>query len=232
MCSQFENIATVSALLSYTNSIASDSEMSTNWSKHVYPYSQAAVVIGGETNNLLQLMQYSLVPSWSKTAKAKFSSYNARLDRPGKNNQLEKIYQAPAWNAPFSRQHCVVPLTSFFESCTSGSHAGNIVRFASSQPNEILLAAGIWDRWIDQLSGEIIHSFSIITDVPIPFLVEVGHDRQPVFLDQVNANYWLNAQLSVNQWYEFLKTSQTRIDYQVSNFRQLKGWNTSYDLFS
>jgi putative SOS response-associated peptidase YedK len=160
------------------------------------------------------------------------SSYNARLDRLGKNHEPQKIYQAPVWNVPFSRQHCIVPLTSFFESCTSGTHAGNIVRFTRNQPDYILLAAGIWDSWTDKTSGEVINSFAIITDDPTPFLLEVGHDRQPVFLNWQDADFWLNQQQSPVRWYEFLKHNQNPIDYQVSNFRQLKGWSNPHDLFS
>lgn len=232
MCSQFENLVPISDLLKITDSVVADNAVNGNWSRHVYPYAKATVITGSESTNLLQLMQYSLIPSWSKTAKPKFSSYNARLDREGKHNQPERIYQAPTWNVPFSRQHCIVPLTSFFESCTTGTHAGNIVRFAGESPNDILLAAGIWDSWTDNSSGEIITSFAIITDDPTPFLLEVGHDRQPVFLSQQNADVWLNQQQSPVQWYDFLKGNQNPVNYQVSNFRQLKGWRNTHDLFS
>lgn len=104
MCSQFENLVPIAKLMQLTESIiADDALLSDNWSHHVYPYAKAPVVTHHDNQNQLRWLQYSLVPAWSKVAKPKFSSYNARLGRINKNNQLEHIYNAPTWKIPFSR---------------------------------------------------------------------------------------------------------------------------------
>ena len=227
MCSQYECKFTLNELAELTNALTNTK---VSFSAQVFPHTPAPVLIQENNQKIIKLMNYSLIPAWSKTAKPRFVTYNARLDRPLNNgtNQtnLEMIYDAPAWRTPFRQQRCLVPISGFIESCRTGSHAGNIVNFT------LLLAAGIWDQWVDPVTSEIIQSFAIITDNPVQFIQEVGHDRQPVFLNQQNAALWLNhQQLNSKDAYAFLKSAQQNIDYDVTIQRQLKGFHQD-DLFS
>ena len=232
MCSQFENIVAITKLAAYTNSIFDDAVATMVWDPHIYPYTKAPVITKYNQHNLIRLMNYSLVPAWSKSAKPKFSTYNARLDRPAQGDVLELIYNTPTWRKPFLKQRCLVPLTGFFESCRVGTHAGNIVKFTAENPAQILLAAGIWDKWTDYATGEIIYSFAIITDNPCDFILDVGHDRQPVFLTLENAQVWLNTEtLPADKAYDYLKENQESIKYSVTNYKPLKGFKQN-DLFS
>lgn len=230
MCSQFNIKMPATQLINLTRSLFDEVSNNLAWEERIYPFSNAPV-IAHDHNNCLQIMKYSLVPSWSKTAKPKFATYNARLDRLNKDNaQLELIYNAPTWRTPFKSKHCIVPLTSFIESCRVGTHAGNMVKF-NANATELLFSAGIWDTWINNETNEVINSFAILTDEPCAFIQKVGHDRQPVFLTQENANLWLENNFnSVDLAYSFLKHNQQTIDYSVENIRQLKGFE--HDLFS
>lgn len=226
MCSQYELVVPVSKIIADTRITLDDSVFNLTWNKHVFPYAKAPVITKYNNQNSLRLMSYSMVPYWSKTAKPKFTTYNARLDRPAKQgDKLEMIYEAPTWKQPFRSQRCIVPISGFFESCREGSHAGNIVKFSQHDELDLLLAAGVYDRWKDHSTGEIIDSFAIITDDPVPFILKVGHDRQPVFLSLDNAYKWLDyITIPDKSAYDFLKTNQLPIDYKVTNFKKLKGF--------
>lgn len=236
MCSQYELKLSLRDLAARTNSNINEPF---NFESHIFPYKSAPIILREKNLNTIKSMNYSLIPAWSKTSRPRFSSYNARLDRPSldqNQSNLELIYQAPAWRMPFRQQRCLVPITGFFESCRVGSHAGNIVKFSvheNKQQPTILIAAGIWDQWRNPITSEIIESFAILTDDPIDFIKEVGHDRQPVFLNSSNAAIWLNhQQLNSEQAYKFLKTTQQDINYEVSIHRQLKESTPQADLFS
>lgn len=242
MCSQYSLKSNVSAIAKLLNIDTADNELSLNdssFNSHIYPHAKAPVVIAPNDTMRIVSMQYSLIPHWSKSDKLKFTTYNARLDRPNtkssvndssnseinnpnNNNSLEKIYQAPTWRKPFESQRCIVPLTGFFESCKNGSHGGNIVEFSSNnQP--LLFAAGIYDKWINPESNQEIHSYAIITDEPTEFILSVGHDRQPVFLTPDKHKTWLNHKaLKSHDAYDFLKSNQESIAYSVNNVRELK----------
>jgi putative SOS response-associated peptidase YedK len=233
MCSQFESVIPIAKLAKYTNSIYDEQTENLLWDTHVYPHAKAPVIIRPADTNSITLMNYSLIPSWSKTAKPKFATYNARLDRQNKDaSALDLIYNLPTWRKPFKQQRCIVPLTGFYESCHTGTHAGYIVKFTPVNPEDILLAAGIWDTWLDGSTGEIIVSFAILTDDPNTFILNIGHDRQPVFLSQENANAWLHCEkLKTEEAYTFLKSNQDPVNYSVTNYRPLKK-HVHNDLFS
>lgn len=159
-------------------------------------------------------MSYSLVPRWSDTQKPKFATYNARI---------ETLCEKATWEEPAKKQHCIVPITSFFESCHDGTHAGNIVEFSSVKQDEVLSAAGLWEEWVCKKTGEKVLSFAIITTQPSPFIERTGHDRSPVFLPTDSAIEWI-AQKNWNcsRAVSFLKEHNTHPALNVSIERALK----------
>jgi len=63
-----------------------------------------------------------------------------------------------AWR---QRQFCLVPLGRFFEPCWE---TGKAVPWSiHRQDGEPFTVAGIWDRWNDRATGEIVVSFSMLT---------------------------------------------------------------------
>ncbi len=124
-------------------------------------------------------MSYSLVPSWSKEPKLKFATHNARI---------ETITDKPTWKTPFQRQHCIVPLTSFFEFVYEGPLAGHMIEFKESS-HSLLFAAGLFDHWTAPTPHQnnttqnqnSFFSFTIITTTPSKFILDHGHDRSPLF---------------------------------------------------
>src|SRR5207248_1974472 len=57
-------------------------------------------------HNHLELMQWGLVPSWSKEAKVAYSTINARA---------ETVASKPAFRKPLASQRCLVLATGYFE---------------------------------------------------------------------------------------------------------------------
>lgn len=152
------------------------------WSVRVFPHQVFPVVRELHQEREILEMNYSLIPKWSDARKPKFATYNARI---------ETLCDKATWKEPAKRNHCIVPLTSFFESCHDGTHAGNIVEFSSIKEGEVLSAAGIWDEWTCKTTGEKLLSFAIITTKPSPFIERTGHDRSPVFLATDSALEWI-----------------------------------------
>ena len=182
------------------------------WKPRVVPYGLAPVAVGKK----LELMQYSLVPSWSKEPKVKFATYNARLDT---------ILEKATWKNPFVKKHCVVPISRFVEPIYTGKLAGNMVAFENKE-EKLLLAAGIWDEWKDKATGRVVHSFAIVTDDPSDFVKDVGHDRQPVFLSPERAEEWLeNEGEKGEELRTFLKEVAEEPHFDTAIDRPMaKGW--------
>src|SRR5437868_2336948 len=150
------------------------------WHERITPHTNAPVV----THDGFHLMTFSLLPSWSQESRQKFATFNARV---------ETLTEKPTWKKPFESKRCLIPLNSFIEPIYEHELAGNMVGFqrADRQP---LVAAGIYDQWINQHTGEIIDSFAMITTPALEFVKKVGHDRSPLFLPPKAFKQWLTPE--------------------------------------
>lgn len=159
----------------------------------VLPRRKGPVVTVEEGERTLSEKEFGLIPSWSKDRKVKFATHNARLmSEDKKTGTPVPIYAKPTWRDPFSRRHCLVPMDYFIEPIYSGEFAGNMVKFVP-QNEEVIAAAGVWENWVSKDTGEIVSTFAVITDEPLPYIKKIGHDRSPVFLAPNDYDGWLNA---------------------------------------
>ncbi|MEY4617784.1 MAG: hypothetical protein RJB66_2744 [Pseudomonadota bacterium] len=181
------------------------------------PHQEAPIFRKRKDQYMLEPMNFSLIPAWSKERRPKFATHNARL---------ETLREKPTWKRPLVSQHCLVPISEFIEPIYEGPHAGHMVGF-STPSSPVLWAAGLWDEWIDAASGLIIPSFTIITHEPSPFVREMGHDREPLFLSSETFRPWLDAQeKNSTDWIEFLKNSHREPELKTREDRKLKGTTT------
>lgn len=184
--------------------------------QRVLPYRSAPVVVSDHGHRVLKNMSFSLVPSWSKEPKVKFATHNARL---------ETVAEKPTWKKPFLEQRCLIPITHFIEPIYINKLAGNMVQFYSKS-ERVLAAAGIYDIWTNKQTGEVLESFSILTDEPPKFVAGVGHDRCPVFLKESAFDAWLSEEKKdPKSLLALLNKNRDELDLDVKIDRPLaKGW--------
>jgi putative SOS response-associated peptidase YedK len=53
--------------------------------------------------------------------------------------------------------------------------------------------AGLWERWKDKTSGELVRSFTIITTTPNEVCASI-HDRMPVLVAPADYGKWLGEE--------------------------------------
>ena len=213
MCAQFTLKSKMTDLAELGISVPSSV---TEIDERFLPSKTAPVIVQSNSELKLTGMRFSLIPSWSKEPKVKFATHNARI---------ETVIEKPTWRKSFESQHCVIPLTGFFESVYEGPKAGNIVQF-HKQDQSLLFAAGIFDQWVSlENKKDSFFSFSILTTEPTAFILDNGHDRSPVFLDFPFAKDWLKIKESPQKMIDFLLHNQQRPDLVVDIDRPLKaGW--------
>ncbi|MCO6431230.1 MAG: SOS response-associated peptidase family protein [Deltaproteobacteria bacterium] len=216
MCAQFILRTSLTRLLERLGAAVLPSNKDLTLPERVMPFRSGAVLTLKDDSAVLELMQYSLVPSWSKEKRPKYATYNARLDT---------IESKAAWKKPFARNHCIVPISRFIEPIYCGEYAGNMVQF-HDEASEFLLAAGIFDEWRGEPSGEPLRSFALITDEPCDYVREIGHDRQPIFLEDGAAREWLKVNdIPVSQLKEFLRSNAVTPALTCEVDRPMKaGW--------
>ena len=158
---------------------------------NVTPLSNIPVIIrNNESEQLeLELMQWGLIPSWSKDPSLASKMINARA---------ETIDTKPSFKKCFLTKRCIIPITGFYEWHTTTKQPYYI------KPKEgLFLLAGIWEEWKDPL-GRSIQSCTIIT-TDANFSLKDIHNRRPVIVEDKELDIWFNPFTDQNKLKQLLK---------------------------
>jgi putative SOS response-associated peptidase YedK len=142
---------------------------------NIAPSQNIVAVVQREQNREATLMQWGLIPSWSKEAKG---IINARV---------ETIDQKPSFSESFQRRRCLIPADGFYE----WERHGKISQpyYFQMKDEAPFTFAGVWDQW--DHNGRSITSCAIITTTANELLAEIHH-RMPVILGTELYDLWLN----------------------------------------
>ncbi|MFB6350991.1 MAG: SOS response-associated peptidase, partial [Bradymonadaceae bacterium] len=100
-------------------------------------------------------LRWGLVPFWADDPSIGNRMINARA---------ETVPDKPSFRAAFKKRRCVVPASGFYEwKKTEDGKQPYYIRHADEQ---VLGFAGLWERWTDDHSGEVVESFTILTGEP------------------------------------------------------------------
>lgn len=98
---------------------------------------------------------WSLIPDWAKAKIDKSATYNARWEDliAGRTR---------AFAGPWKRAYrCIIPAWAFYEpNWETGVHIPWIFRRADKAPWGL---AGLWNGWTDRDTGEVVHSYTMLT---------------------------------------------------------------------
>jgi putative SOS response-associated peptidase YedK len=153
---------------------------------NIAPTTAVDVVRPGEGGLELVSMRWGLIPSWwEKTAKEVPSTFNARA---------ETVTQKPMFRSAFNRNHCIVPVSGYYE--WRPIEGGKQPYFISAAGGEVLSIAGLWDEWRDPETSESVLSCTLIVTAAND-LTRPIHDRMPVLLGRQNYEAWLTGKAGV-----------------------------------
>lgn len=125
-------------------------------------------------------MRWWLTPYWSKEMSTKYSMFNAKS---------ETIEKSAAFKEPFKKRRCVVPITGFYEWARSNN--AKLPYYLTPYDAPGMLLGGVWDRWRNRDTGDMVESFAVLTCDANEQLTFV-HKRQPVMLSMAEAHRWLD----------------------------------------
>lgn len=154
------------------------------------------------SNNPGEISQFGwgLIPGWIKDAesagKIKLQTLNARS---------ETIFEKPSFRNSIKSKRCIIPSTGFFE--WQHEEKKKIPWFIKIKDQEIFSMAGLWDEWTDKSTGEIFHSFSILTTAANSIMEKIHNTkkRMPVILTSETELEWLSPVLSESSVMEICK---------------------------
>jgi putative SOS response-associated peptidase YedK len=148
----------------------------------------------------IKLLKWGLIPSWTRNEDdanlIRYKTFNARS---------ESIDSKPSFSSPVRSRRCIIPLKGFFEWQHSGKE--KIPWYIYHSENEILSVAGLFDEWVEDKSGELISTFSIITTDANDLMAEIHNSarRMPAILDRDSEKRWTDLSSSLPEVLSLLK---------------------------
>ena len=158
-------------------------------------------------------LKWGLIPSWAKDASIGAKMINARS---------ETVQEKPAFRNAYKYRRCLVPANGFYE--WQALPTGKQPHYITVQNVGVIAFAGLWERWTNRASGEIIDSFTILT-CEANELVRKLHGRMPVILKEQDYESWLTGSVSDAQTLMKSFPAEAMLTYFVSK----KVNRSSYD---
>lgn len=139
----------------------------------------------------IKLLKWGLIPSWTKSIDEaniiRFKTFNARS---------ESIATKHSFSSSFRSKRCIIPVKGFFE----WQHVGNekIPWYIYHTENDVLSIAGIYDDWVENNTGEIFSTFSIVTTEANDLMAQIHNSgkRMPVILNKPAESRWIDLSSS------------------------------------
>lgn len=142
-------------------------------------------VILDEKPNIITQLNWGLIPAWSNDEGIKKYTLNAKIetleDKPSFKNSINK--------------RCLVIADGFYEWQWLDTKGKNKVKYEIGLENEELFAfAGLYSEWINNNTGEIRKTYTIITTVANSLMSEIHNikKRMPVVLKPEDEQKWLD----------------------------------------
>jgi putative SOS response-associated peptidase YedK len=138
-----------------------------------------------QTDRVLSVMRWGLVPAWAKDPRIGSKMINARA---------EGIESKPSFKRPLRSRRCIIPASAFYE--WKGNPGAKVKYRITRTDDDLFGFAGLYDTWHDpERGGDELVTCTIITTQPNDVMAPI-HNRMPVILLPEDEERWLDPDLS------------------------------------
>jgi len=149
---------------------------------NIAPSQPVPIIRDTDSGREMVMARWGLIPHWSKEAKTKYSTINARI---------ETVAEKPTYRTPFKHRRCLIPADGFYEwKVIDGRKVPHHIRMKDGGPFAL---AGLWDRW--EGDGESLESCSIIV-MPANEVMKPLHERMPAIISPAHYDLWLDSRIT------------------------------------
>jgi putative SOS response-associated peptidase YedK len=134
----------------------------------------------------IEMLQWGLIPFWAKDKHIQKNTLNARIETINEKASFKSVVN----------NRCLILFDSFYEWQWLDASGKSKQKYELALPqHEAFGIAGLWSKWIDKHTGEVIHSFSILT-MPANTLMSTIHNtkkRMPIIIHRESEKEWLDG---------------------------------------
>ena len=134
--------------------------------------------------------RWGLIPNWVRN-----SHDAAEISTKTLNAVGETIFEKPSFRSNILTRRCILGVDGFFEWRTFNNR--KYPYYITSATGDLLSFGCVYDVWTDRQTGEVVHSFSVITTPANP-LMETIHNtkkRMPLILQREHEKLWVSPSL-------------------------------------
>jgi putative SOS response-associated peptidase YedK len=140
------------------------------------------------------LLRWGLIPHWAKDTRIAYKMINARA---------ETLLEKSSYRSLVGSRRCLIIADGFYEWRRGRDGRNQPIRFSRTD-DDAFAFAGLWTRWTDPESNELIETCTIITTTPNE-MVALVHDRMPVILPPELEEPWLDPEGEAQEALSFLQ---------------------------
>jgi putative SOS response-associated peptidase YedK len=131
------------------------------------------------------LMKWGLIPHWYQGMQPN------EIANKTLNARVETLHEKVSFKKLVNSNRCIIPSNGFYEFQHQGSN--KIPYFIYPTRDEIFSMAGLYDEWVNQSTGELMRTFTIITTEANELMAEIHNQkkRMPLLLDANSMNDYL-----------------------------------------
>ncbi|MCV9388237.1 SOS response-associated peptidase [Reichenbachiella ulvae] len=154
---------------------------SSHWNGYDFPRTP---VITNEAPSQIQFYHWGLIPTWANDESIRQSTLNAKI---------ETLDDKPSFQT-HETHRCLVLADGFYEWQWLDAKGKKKQKYEVGLKEGGLFAfAGLWSAWTDPASGQVLHSYSIVTTEAQRVMREIHNSklRMPVILQPEQEKAWL-----------------------------------------
>jgi len=168
-------------------------------------------VLANRDSNLIVPMIWGLIPHWITNSEQANSvrekTYNARI---------ETLHDKPSFRYAAKSNRCIVPVTGFFE--WQEVNGEKVPWLIKPKADATFSIAGLWNSWTNVETGELIDTFTIITQPANELMSQIHNTkkRMPAIIGNDMVKSWLDTKLPTSEYGSILKPFDSKLmDAQV-----------------
>ncbi|MBT5484299.1 MAG: DUF159 family protein [Gammaproteobacteria bacterium] len=175
-----------------------------------------------DRNVVTQAIWWLLIDPVTGKPNYKYASFNSRSDKL--NSPRAIAYE------PFRESRCIIPATAFIE-----GKGDKLTYHKIELENEAIAFGGLHRETIHKVTGEVIHSASIITLPALPEWEAIHPKSMPLMLplnDEAIINQWLAPSFHRVEAFSELMQPALRVNQILTPIEKPSLWNEKGDSFT
>jgi putative SOS response-associated peptidase YedK len=140
------------------------------------------------------LFEWGLIPFWTKDHASADDIRNKTLNAVG-----ETVFEKPSFRKSIISKRCLLGINGFYE--WREFNKQKYPYFIKTLSSDIFSLGCIYENWVDNTTGEIRNTFSILTTPANPLMEKIHNQkkRMPLILAKEDEALWIDPRLTTEQ---------------------------------